>query len=125
MDSSPSFNIKVSAKQADIIVRALDLYSRVQMGQLKDVAYVATEKLNSELAQELKRLEPLITGLPHNAYHGIFSPQIPQRAKIAWDIQQAIRHKVSWTLFPEGGITVNFDTPIKCSDETLPTITSE
>jgi hypothetical protein len=61
----------------------------------------------------------LATGLPRNAYHGIFSDKIPDEARVAWDLHQVIRHRLSWDDQPEGGITVNFDTPMKYGKEEL------
>ena len=42
--------------------------------------------------------------------------------RIAWDIQQVIRHRIAWDRNPKGNITVDFDSPLKTSDEQLPII---
>lgn len=51
---------------------------------------------------------------------GIFQDETPKSCKIAWDIQQVVRHCKAWHEYPEGGLTVNFDEPMNCSGQPMP-----
>jgi hypothetical protein len=56
------------------------------------------------------------------AYHGIFSPNTPDSSKILWDMIQCIRYKIAWHRNPEGGITVDFGSPLRSGTEPFPIV---
>lgn len=88
-------------------------------GQLKEIAYIYLAQLSEEnfikLKEELKELETIVTGLDKGAYHGIHSRTITDNARIAYDIEQVIRHRLAWDRQPEGGFQVDFDEPARSS----------
>jgi len=51
-----------------------------------------------------------------------FSEKIHDVFRIAWDLQQVIRHRLAWDRNPKGGIQVSFDDPLKSSREPLASI---
>lgn len=140
------YNIQCSREQVQLINNALDLYSRVLIGQLQEVESVLRwnipenddpnryEKLN-KLSDAIKEAKPLI-GLPQNGSYGIHNTtEVSDVARKMWDMQKVFRHKIAWD--DEGKdpniderdfkrmFGVNFDTPDKSStDENfeLPTI---
>lgn len=118
--------LNISDIQANVIKNACEFYSRVFMGQIKYIADILMNEIDLErickLRQELERLEPLITGLPPNASWGITSREISEDARISFDILQVIRHYLAWKNHPQGGVTVNFHTPLKTACEDLPII---
>ena len=125
--------IELTEGQVRVVNNALDLYSRIWMGQIEEPfsilrlftgRYPKTrddERSVREALETLKRV--FFPELSQNAYHGIFSPETDEQAKIAWEIYQALRNKLAWTNYPEGGFTVDFNEPVKVSEkETIPEV---
>jgi hypothetical protein len=130
--SEQKYVLHLTEKQAQVIVNALDLYSRIGMGQLKEVAHILrlnpnssdnTSDILNDIYNELIDLSKLWIG--GSGYYGIFSDKISDVFRTAWDIQQVIRHRLAWDRNPEGGIFVNFDKPINTSKEEFPKIEHE
>lgn len=124
--------IELSDKQADILIAALDLYSRIHLGQFEEVANIARmydiSKLNKDYEahnefEDAVREAKIILGFDRNGSYGIFNEQVNDVARIAWDMQQVIRNHLAWKRNPEGGFTVNFDAPHHSSKENLINIT--
>ena len=120
--------IELSETQAYILRDALDGYSRNLAGQVSvavmdAVNYMALRKGHKidtySLRTQLGDMQALITGLDYGASFGIYAPEIPDRARQAYDLQQVIRHAVSWHLNPDpkGLSTVDFDTPRRTSEK--------
>ncbi len=120
--------LEITAEQAHVLARASELFARLHMGQLNILAdeFIFAKQINSDnllkLREGLKQLEPLITGLKQHANKGIHGLR-HERAQIAWDLYQTIRHRLSWDEHAGGGFTVNFDKPFKCCDHPLAEIT--
>lgn len=129
--------LRVSRRQARLIQSALDLVSRLHMGQLREVAdfLPAIRSDGDERIRQHHAAESLLEAvkevvfpeLPRNGYHGIHSPKIPEDARVAWDLCRAIRHRLAWEERPEGDAwQVDFDQPRRSSvDEPLATFTAE
>lgn len=107
----------VTEDQLSLISRALDLYSRIGIGQLDKLldhpTFVNERKLyckdangntdwvkNSDLKEETERRlvharELLLPNdhLPLNASLGIHSPNVDESCRVAFDIHQVIRHE--------------------------------
>lgn len=116
-----------STKQLTSIMNALELFSRVSMGQLYYVLEVlpwnCMNPTEIDVCRNLLRnLSPLVTGLPRNAHFGIASPKCGEKAHIAWDIQQQLRHSKAWREEPQGGMWRRFDKPLQVSSEPLPVV---
>lgn len=122
-NKEPKIQIEVSLKQADIIQKALDLYSRIGMCQfdnIKDVPIAGEGNPDYyELESIFNHLHQLYCPELQGGYYGIFHKKTPEQSKIAWDIQQVMRHDISWYLHPEGNITVDFDKPFQSAKEDL------
>ena len=126
--------IELSDKQADVLVAALDLYSRIHLGQFEEVANIARMHDISKLDKDYDahndfedaiREAKTILGFDRNASYGIFNERVNDIARVAWDMQQVIRHHLAWKRNPEGGFTVNFDTPHRSSKECIINIKEE
>jgi len=119
--SEQTFEISgLSVKQARILIDALDLYSRLQMGQVEEIEkfyrWNMIERVNPEHRDLLTSMVGMIKKivfpeLNGNASYSICGNGAPDAAKIAYDIQRVIRHRVAWTQNPNGGIQVDFDDP--------------
>lgn len=110
------------------IVKALDFYSRIWIGQYleidDEITWLKKEapneiletKITSLLLKIRSKLLPLSNrdiGQTLYASYGIFSNKIDERAGTAYDMQQAIRYTLAWFLHPEGGWTVDFGSPLR------------
>lgn len=119
------YQLTINENQAKILVRVLDFYSRIGMGQfwsLLDRFDIEKNDLLEKSSWELRaELFPRLGTHPGSAW-GIHSKEIDDDNRVCWDLQQVIRHRVSWDNEPNGGITVNFDNPMKSSKEPLPEI---
>jgi len=118
------YKITVTERQADIIIDALDLWSRMHMGQWNEILMFAKNhdcRFEAEkLIDVLRFICGMLPGRSPSGYYGIHSKEISDSARVAWDLQQVIRHRLSWDRDPEGGWTVNFDTPMQsCEEEPL------
>jgi hypothetical protein len=154
---STEFRLTLTGRQAWIIMRALELLSRIHMGQVDEIRQVLgfyeiprTSTLETHLprdshfpprmtrgqnyhdlginiTQSLDYLkENLFPELTPNEFWGITNTQIPEDARISWDLYQVIRYHTSWESvgWPkkrdwETMLTVNYDEPMKTSTEKL------
>lgn len=120
------YKLELNEEQAATLIKALDLYSRIGIGQFHEILdwQFNWEKRNAQDYQDIRDqldfIKFMLTGMPKNASRGIFQEETPERCKIAWDIQQVVRHCKSWHENPEGGITVHFGKPMRSSQEPLP-----
>lgn len=123
--------MELSPKQTEVVMKSLDLYSRILAGQFYEVAnlFKPFNSMNSEvreLSNKFKELllPDLVREFGNSAYLGIYSKDIGENAKIAYDIIQVARFTLAWNKNTFGGITVDFNTPLQASDtEDLPIVT--
>jgi len=132
MEDTRDFKIsmEINQNQARVIKDALELYSRLQMGQIKEIDLFfrlrSKERMDYDrnmmdhLLETIKRM--YFPDLSSNGFYGIFGDKTPEEAKIAWDLIQNMRYTISWKIHPEGGMGVNFDSPLKSSNEEFPTV---
>lgn len=123
MPERPNFDyvLKLNSEHAEVLQNALELWSRIHMGQIEEVAWPLQDMVHTvayhELKDKLKECCPLVTGLPPNAYFSLTSEKVPETAKMAWEMYAEIRHRTSWDRMPEGGMTVNFDKPMSVTNK--------
>ncbi len=120
------YQLWITEKQAQVLVNALDLYSRIGMGQFSEITHVL--RMNalgnpSGQADALAKVDELTRKASSywmggsGDYYGIASEKINDIFRVAWDLQQVIRYRLAWDRKPEGGIQVHFDEPWKSSAE--------
>ena len=111
------------SKLADMI-NTLDLYSRIMIGQYNHITDVYIWSLPRGKRIDIKKLDE-IQDLLYSIRHlfipslsddsrfslGIWSPETPEKAIKAYDIQQVLRYQLAYYEYPEGGNTVNFYEP--------------
>lgn len=120
--------ITLTERQADILVRALDLYSRIGIGQICEVRQVWNRFYRSfqpdmDMVQRLlDHAKYAMTGFEGGASHGIGTREVNDEFKIAHEVRQQLWHDLSWHREPKGGHTVNFDPPLKYTAEPLPKV---
>ena len=130
-DKPKQFVLKMNRRQAGVITAALDLYSRIGMGQISEVEnilrldrHVKPDYSHDAVRNALDFVKREIFGLDGNGNLGIHNETVPKNYRVAWDLQQVIRHFLSWDANPEGGSGVSFHEPMKSSDEELATMTA-
>ena len=121
------YNIVVDEQQARILVAALDLYSRIGIGQLTEVVRVYNYEWKMpvpmvdrlvDVMNEAKR----VIGFGPGGSYGIHSPDVHDVFRRAFDIRCVVRHRLAFDRTPEGGLGVDFDTPRQIGELPLPTI---
>jgi uncharacterized glyoxalase superfamily protein PhnB len=140
------YNVVLSEKQLLVLAEAADLMQRVQLGQWREIQ--DSLPLQKPIDYEMLHSHMDIIGkiLSHHMIDGIDgfvcslgigSSDLPKSNSILYDLRTTIEHKLSWERAVEEGIvenensprkwsemmTVNFDPPMKWSDEPLPKIT--
>jgi hypothetical protein len=125
--------LTLNEQQARVLLEGLDLFSRILFGQLETVREVIhTHRIGKSvppidyakseaILAEAKRV--LFPELTPEGFYGVFSPDLDEDSKIAWDIKQVVRNAVAWEKHPSGGMTVDFDPPMRTSTtEMLPQV---
>lgn len=102
------WTLTADERQFRIIVKALNLFSRLLMGQIEELDnFFRWESCGNNLrvdpnnyeaiTQLVEALKPLIfPELPIKGSYGIHSPEISDESKIAFDLIQVIRHRLAW-----------------------------
>lgn len=119
------YQLTISEKQAKVIISALDLFSRIGIGQFERILdhpqymnKIFDDNTSYKICQEhLKRIKKLLTGYPPHASYGIGHPKVHGDCTISYDLMQVIRHRLAWDNNPEGGIQVDFSKPMRFSNE--------
>jgi len=131
------YQATLNEKQIRVINEALELFSRLLMGQVeytKDIfmSKMYKEDLDSqEITKTLNEVKRAIFPDMHlNASHGMGGSETDPRAQIAWDIQQVFRHRLVWDIAGNPPtrnwkqmMGVQYDEPLSFGTEPLCTIT--
>jgi len=125
-NSEPVLQVTMPATTAQVVVDALDLYSRVGLGQLDEITAMArfgmlanakgeapSEDALADAEIYINQAKKALFGFESSASHGIFSEKINDRFRVAWGVLKAIRHRLAWDRTPGGGIQVSFDEPMR------------
>lgn len=97
-----SYQITLSPKQANVLVEALDVYSRIGMGQLEIVEesirkqYGFKYPLNiMDIIRNCLNTAKIALGHPVNGSYGIAGPDTPKSSQIAYDLQCVLRKQIA------------------------------
>ena len=126
--------LEIEEDQANAMMTALEVYSRLCCGQLHILDSIAiTDEMprRDQIEPVLKDLKSLLfPKLVSNSFYGIHGKDTPELAKIAWDIYQVIRHRLSWYKVGDPAERdwskmrgVNYDEPFSAAKIKLPKIT--
>lgn len=121
-----TYSIHLNGEQLRVIIIALEAYTRLCLAQFDYAIEKSTIKIPIEKLPGLKdrcnELKTFLTGIMNNASYGIGSKEYTEPARIAHDIHEVLRNYRAWDECPEGGIGVDFYTPLKIGQEPLITI---
>lgn len=116
--------LELTNEEVYTVIDALDFYSRIWIGQYDEInsllrlhGFMKSEshKIENRKGDYLKLRNILLPSLENEDFNcslGIWNTKTNSLAKSAYDMQQIIRYTQAWYLHPEGGIGVNFNTPI-------------
>jgi hypothetical protein len=119
--------ITMDLKQARIMMRAMDFYMRILMGQFDEFEHMFFQYEPNDPVFERYRDEKAISNvrcglkiakdeiypkLDYYAYYGITQPPCPENATIVYDVFKSMDHAIAWHLNPEGGMMVSYDKPM-------------
>lgn len=106
-----NYTLKLSKEHLLVLQRACELYMRIQMGQLTFI----TEMFAGDPQVDTAELYDVLSELMSRSRARGLANVRSAKGDAAYDLMQVIRHKLSWDRHPEGGMTVNFDTPMQTS----------
>jgi hypothetical protein len=106
------YHIDLNTEHMQVLIQALDLYSRVGMGQFEEVAHVFESRRNETLLTALNGAKVAV-GLHPNSHRSISAEAVADSFKTAFDIKQVLRHRMAWDKQPDGGVGVAFDEPMR------------
>ena len=89
-------DVRLTDKQAKVLIEALDLYSRVGMQQLEAVGTAMQWNFgyDVDIEKEIAGIKVKL-GQPVNGSWGIASPKVHDKAKIAYDAECVIRQNIA------------------------------
>lgn len=122
-----NFNLTLNEFQAKVMVQALDVFSRIGIGQLEEIESLLRRHGHNDFNYDavkdaLNLLKQEIMGQPPNGSFGIHHPEVHDVFKVSWDLQQVVRYCLAWSQHPEGGFGVNFYEPSLSGSQPLATI---
>lgn len=133
------YSLEANEAQMNILIQALDLFSRIGMGQIESVAdhpEITERVMQSTTHVDMTAPDAMalfdnarmqIFGYGRGASAGIHSDEISDVNRVAWDMMKVILHRLSWDRAgnPEARdfstmIGVNFDDPRQSSHHHVP-----
>lgn len=120
-----NYTLTASEEQFKIINKALDLFARVQMGQLSELTNPFIVPLPdadySDVASKITELKKsMFPELSENSYYSIKSKKLSDTIRQAVDIFEVIRYKLAFDNLPENSdkpVGVQYDKPFHWSVE--------
>ena len=114
-----AIRVTLTLEQARTVVEALDVFMRIHMGQFNIIQEQFCHENFDRASVELLLLKArrLIYPELHGVGHSFGIAGCPsESARLGYDILQVIRQKESLARNPEGGMSVNFDSPYWVTD---------
>lgn len=119
--NSVKYRLEMTEKQARCVVAALDLSTRILLGQWKEIIECCMDyepgkmdewcqrrdEAEEILLQARKIVMPELTGWGHS--YGVYQREGTERA---FNVMKAVRSAIAWHNHQEGGLTVDFDRPM-------------
>lgn len=100
-----NYRLEMNSEQARAVIAALDLFSRIGMGQLEEIEhFIAWEGvlkirephtlIMRDALRDLCNQMKAILGHPTNGSWGITNAEVPKRCRVAYDLQCVLRQVV-------------------------------
>jgi hypothetical protein len=104
--------LKLTPAQVRVLADACDLYSRIGVGQFEEIDSMARVGMlrrrddasgavasanRLDLARKaLNAAKQWLLGMAPSESYGIHSPSVHDSFRVAWDLQQVLRHRLAW-----------------------------
>ncbi len=118
------YNLRITEDQSKIIMLALDLYTRLSVGQFHNLKELSFEKDESGITREpsdetlVKLHSEMFPSLgSYNASHGIHSTKLPDKVREAYDIYKVMMYEFNKN---KGTMNVYADEVKQTSKKLLP-----
>ena len=117
MNQNDRIVLEMSADQARVLERAVELLFRLHIGQFNEIKFALLQHIHDTGEnvdfQNIDILLNIISRLcfPSLRPHESFNVDCCEDSNIAYSIYQAVRYVNAWHHRPEGGTGVNFDPP--------------
>lgn len=120
------YTIELDDDHIRVFINAMDLFARIGMGQIEEIANIAmmNDIYDVNQIEHVRQLcKEIKTGLhiPTNGSMGINSNKVPSQHKIAWDMQCVVRQVVA-QVEGHGKHSVWHQDPLHC-EKSVPLIT--
>jgi len=122
-----AYTLTINKKQAEVLIAALDLYTRIGIGQFEEIVnvYDRAAKLPLVIRDGMRNgfdFVKQLVGHPTNGSYGIHHQDVDDDFRVSYDVKQVIRNRLAWDRAPKGGMQVDFDEPRAIGIEPLATI---
>lgn len=113
------YTITVTEEQAFALVEATEILARLGIGQFQHaLEYLPLiKRYPNGWFEDMEIIGQLLAAYTiggingYNSSLGIHADQVSEQAKIAWDLYQVIRHRLSWDQAVKNGIVKSIDSP--------------
>lgn len=114
------YQLAMTERQADIVQAALEVFARLGIGQWRAAFEHLPLRKNKDFSNWHETLDAIGILLAQHTLHGIdgwqqslsiTSADVQPEAQIAWDLQQVIRHRLSWDRAVARGDVASMDAP--------------
>jgi hypothetical protein len=120
------FILELTENQANAIVLGLEAFMRLGIAQYSNAIELALPAhrmmgYNQIVEDACNLIKREILDISCNGSLSICNKkEVSESVKIAHDIYEVMRNKISWDKYPQGGSGVNFSQPLQTSKEKLP-----
>ena len=127
--SGDEYVLHMDAETAQVVAHACELYARIRFGQFQEVGYLTIRPQctgDKTFGDRIKTCREMLEKARAAAFPELENPGHSygvgkfRDADAAWNAYQAIRYIKAWHENPGGGVTVNFNEPMRVSDAPMP-----
>lgn len=117
------YTVELNSEQLELVMKALDFYSRIQMGQVSELTNPFVIQLpNADYSnvddQLLSLKKSMFPELDAKTFYSIKTKKIPDTIRQTVDILDVMRHKLAWDNTTEEKPTgIKYNKPIHWSNE--------
>lgn len=128
MKQNDKYVLTLTTEQLLTVSKACEFYSRVMMGQFREIAFETMMQSikHDDFCTRRDMMEDLLIQARQFAFPDLMGPGHSygighnKSADRAWNAYQALRYARAWHEHPEGGITVDFNKPYPAGGESIP-----
>jgi hypothetical protein len=120
-----NITLELTERQADAIAHACEAYGRLYMGQLEDPLFEAathhgTTEAYWEARPQIDALASMLLKLPGTARYSLTAEEVPQSAKLAWEVRDALQIALGRNLWPAMRVSDEPRLPKATRDDRIP-----